>query len=128
RLGDGGSLVQARCDLSTQVGDFARYGVPDQFVVDTEIRVDQPIAHSRHGTPIDSGMRCAECLRQLFRRLADDLEAPYERTLERLVGEELLRREIAAAFDQIISLHQDVPEVLTRLEGHRRRRREYAAR
>src|SRR5690606_3731657 len=52
--GDGGSFVQDRCDLSTQVGDLARHDVPDQFVVDTEVRVHQMITHpatARQPTP-----------------------------------------------------------------------------
>jgi hypothetical protein len=54
----------------------------------------------------------------LLRCLANDLEAPDERTPKRFVGHKTFEGQSSALIQQVIRLRQSVAEVITRLEGH----------
>lgn len=58
-------------DPITKVRNLGRQDVPDQVEIDPEVVVDQAVAHSRHRTPRDVGVRRPHRRRDALRCLAD---------------------------------------------------------
>jgi hypothetical protein len=58
----------------------------DDFEIDSEIAVDQAIAHSSDGLPRNVWILVAKRFRYAFRRFADDFDAANERASKRVVS------------------------------------------
>ena len=107
-----------RYDLSSQLWNAVLNDVPDELIVHAKIIMNQTVAHTCHGPPLDGRVLPAKFLRNLLRRLSDDLETPDKCSPERLVRHELLKLQTGALGDHVVCLHQYVAKVITRLEGH----------
>jgi len=68
-----------------QHGHVRRDDLPHELVVDTEVAVDEAIAHPGHAPPVDLIMPLAKVVGDPLGGLADDLKAPSERTPEVIV-------------------------------------------
>jgi hypothetical protein len=73
---DGTSALEHRSDLAAELWDATLGDVPDKFVVDTEVVVNQAVTHASHGTPIEGWILRAEVPRNLLDRFSDDFKAP----------------------------------------------------
>jgi hypothetical protein len=81
-------LAQHLNDAGSKRWQFLSRDVPDDFVVHAEIVVNEPIAHTRHRPPVNIRKSIPELNGEFLRGLADDLEAPHDGSLERLVPAE----------------------------------------
>ena len=120
--------LEHRDNLTPQLRDAILDDVPDKFVVHTEIIVNQAIAHSRHGPPLNGRVLPAKLLGHFLGRFSDNLEAPNKCTPKRLVRHEFVARQAGRLGDQVICLHQDMAKVITRLERNPALPPEFAAR
>ena len=114
-----GLCLEDRSDLTAQFWNPVSNDVPDEVVVDTEVIVNEPVAHPRDGAPLNLRVQVAKFRGHLLGGFPDDLEAPDECAAEGFVLLEGLERQPRASLDQVLSLDEDVPQVITRLEGHR---------
>jgi len=73
-------------------------------------------------------MQCAELLGQVLHGFADNFQATHERTLQRLIRCEVLETQTLTVIEQLFNFHQNVAQIVTRLEGHPLPRPECAAR
>jgi hypothetical protein len=73
--------------------------VPHEFEIDTEVVVDQDVAHAGHCTPLDGRMGRSELRGHLLGGFANDLKAPHERATQGLVGRERFERQALASTD-----------------------------
>jgi hypothetical protein len=62
-------------DLLLELRNFACDHVPDEFVVHSEIAMNEPVPHPSGAAPLHLRMPHAHLLRYLLRGLADDLQA-----------------------------------------------------
>ena len=83
-----------------------------------EIVVNEAVAHTSHGPPLDGRILCTKLVRNFLRRLSNDLQTPDKRSPKRLVGQELLDAQTSTLANQVVCLDQDVAKIITRLEGH----------
>ncbi len=85
------------------------------MVADHGVFSDQEACHR---TPLYRGVTLPHLGWNLLGGLSDDFQATHEGATKRLVRVKRLRSEISAMRDEIVGLGEDVPKILTRLEGH----------
>lgn len=76
------------------------------------------IAHSCHRAPFNLWVSGSKGWRDLLGCLADDFQAPHERTLQHFILFELRARQLATLSYEESGFRTNVLEELTRLEGH----------
>lgn len=93
---------------------FTSDRVPDDVVVNREVAMDQRVLHPCQQMPFDLWMRVAELDGEALRRLANDLQAPCERSLEDGVAVKLLPRERGSRSNEEVGLVKDVLQARVR--------------
>lgn len=83
-------LLEEIGDPFGENGDLRGHGIPDDFEIDPEVIVNQPVAHSGDSTPLDLGISLPDGLRDLLDRFPDNLEAADERPLEGFISQKRL--------------------------------------
>src|SRR5690606_15564833 len=95
------------------------HNFPHEAHVHTEVTVDQAVSHPSHAAPLDLRVLRSVLLRELLGSFPDHLQTSHEGPLERRVSLEALERKILTRFYEVVGFRENVPKILTRLEGHR---------
>lgn len=107
--------VQDATYLLSKSRNILLHDVPDELIIHAEIVMNQPIAHARHGTPLDVGMSRTKITRDLLCGLANDLKASNDRAPERRVVLKLFAGQARTRGLEVLGLGQHMPKILKRL-------------
>ena len=110
--------VHQRLELALEWTEFRGGDIPHDGVVHSKIVVNEAIAHASHLPPFDVWLLRAQFLRDLFRRLANDLQAADESSLQGGVLAESAEVPALELGQDVVNLIKHVPDVLTRRFGH----------
>jgi hypothetical protein len=112
--------------LGLEYGNYQRselrnacpHDVPHDLVIDAELAMYEAIAHSGNLPPVDRGVLRPELRWELLGRLSYHFQAPDECTLCNRARVEIRCRKAVGLPYQEVSLFENVPEIITQLEGH----------
>ncbi len=110
--------IEKGLNLLAERSEFCRGNIPDDCIVDAEVIVNQSVAHSRDLPPFDFRLLGPKVFGNLLRRLADDLKASDESSLQGGVLAERMEVLPGELRQNVVDLLKNMSDVLTRRPGH----------